>query len=61
MGSSDIKDPTEVCGESQHTVGAAADPSKQRFNFGLSARQNHHEQTAKFVGCCVIHHQKLLE
>jgi hypothetical protein len=61
MGSSDMKDPSEFCGESEHTVGAAEEPSKQRDNFGLSARQDHHEQTARFVRCCVVHHQKLLE
>jgi hypothetical protein len=61
MGSSDVKYPPEVCGESQHTVGAAEEPSKQSVNLGLSARQNDHEQTARFVRCCVIHHQKLLE
>jgi hypothetical protein len=56
-----MKDPSEVCGESQYIVGAVEDPSKPRVNFGLSARQNHHEQTARFVGCCVVHHQKLLQ
>jgi hypothetical protein len=60
MGSSDMKDPSEVYGVSRHAVSAAEEPFKPRANFGLSARQNDHEQTARFVGCCVVHHQKLL-
>jgi hypothetical protein len=61
MGSSDVKGPSEVCRESQHTAGAAEGPPEQRVTFGLSARHNDHGLTARFVGRCVAHHQKLLE
>jgi hypothetical protein len=38
-----------------------ADSDDEENVFGLSGREEFHEEMGQYLGCCVVYHQELLE